>query len=265
MRSAFECSSASRLRAACAAGPAVCASSRRGPSASPPACWATLRRRIFAHAGISAVFRIRRDYPVSLRTHWRFFTPPTHRHRADLGPTWPVASRLLTPDVFVSYRKVRSFSISIRPGRNGWLWSSAGSSNQLVNEALAAPAAMHDQIFEFLQPVQMPLDLRVSPARVLAHVAAREAELVALDLLLFALRAAPFDRPAAASCRVCGGNSSRDRPSTSCDSSLASSTSSQVASMYSSCFWPSHPSRFCVGAGTGRAARSARISVRNFM
>lgn len=48
-------------------------------------------------------------------------SPPTWGRLApDISPS--------TPDIFVSYRKVRNFSISIRPGRNGWLWSPEGSS-----------------------------------------------------------------------------------------------------------------------------------------
>ena len=47
--------------------------------------------------------------------------------------------------------------------------------DQLVNEALATPAAMDQQILQLLQPVQMDLQLRIAPARRLAHVAAREA------------------------------------------------------------------------------------------
>jgi hypothetical protein len=43
---------------------------------------------------------------------------------------------------------------------------------EFINEALAAPAPMHDQAFEFFELMQMPLQLRVAPSGLLAHVAA---------------------------------------------------------------------------------------------
>ncbi len=45
---------------------------------------------------------------------------------------------------------------------------------QLVDEALAASAAMHDQVFELFQPLQVPLELRVAPARVMPRTSRRE-------------------------------------------------------------------------------------------
>src|SRR5208283_730269 len=53
---------------------------------------------------------------------------------------------------------------------------------QLIDERLARPAMAHDEVFELLQPSQVHPQLRIAPARVLAHRGPREAVIAALDL-----------------------------------------------------------------------------------
>ena len=60
---------------------------------------------------------------------------------------------------------------------------------KLVHEALAAPATMNDQIFEFFELVQMALQLGITPSGVLAHVTAAKEKIAALDLLPLAFGA----------------------------------------------------------------------------
>ncbi len=48
--------------------------------------------------------------------------------------------------------------------------------HQLVDQALAAAAGVHEQVLQLLEPVQMHLELRVAEPRVLAHRAACEAQ-----------------------------------------------------------------------------------------
>ena len=50
---------------------------------------------------------------------------------------------------------------------------------EFVDVALAALAAMHEQVFHLLKAGQVQLELRVAPARRLPHVAAAEAEVTA--------------------------------------------------------------------------------------
>ena len=58
----------------------------------------------------------------------------------------------------------------------------------------------------------MDLQLRIAPARVLAHLAAAKAVLRAADLLRRAAAPRPSPPPAPSSLRVCGGSSSSVRP-----------------------------------------------------
>jgi len=53
---------------------------------------------------------------------------------------------------------------------------------QLINEALATAAAMHDEILQLFELVQVAFELRVAPAGVMAHVAAAEAIIAAFHL-----------------------------------------------------------------------------------
>src|ERR1700683_2567538 len=52
---------------------------------------------------------------------------------------------------------------------------------ELVHEALAATAAMHEDILQLLELVHVHLHLEVGPSRVFAHVAAAEAIVGTLD------------------------------------------------------------------------------------
>ena len=51
---------------------------------------------------------------------------------------------------------------------------------------------VHQQIFQFFQPMQMPLELRVAPLREPAHILAAKAKVRALDLLPLAFRVHHF-------------------------------------------------------------------------
>jgi hypothetical protein len=55
---------------------------------------------------------------------------------------------------------------------------------ELVLERLAAPAAMHEQVFKLDQAREMDLQLCITPAGVLAQPTAAKAVLRAADLLL---------------------------------------------------------------------------------
>ena len=54
---------------------------------------------------------------------------------------------------------------------------------QLVDMALAALGAVHQQVFQFRQPGEVQLQLRVAPARRLAQLAAGEADFCPSDRL----------------------------------------------------------------------------------
>jgi hypothetical protein len=55
---------------------------------------------------------------------------------------------------------------------------------QLVFERLATATAMHEQVFQFGKARQVDLQLRIAPARVLAHPPAAKAVLRTADLLI---------------------------------------------------------------------------------
>src|SRR5271168_1683821 len=52
---------------------------------------------------------------------------------------------------------------------------------QLVHEALAAPAPMHENVFQLFELVHVHLHLEIRPARMFAHVAAAKAGVGAGD------------------------------------------------------------------------------------
>ena len=60
--------------------------------------------------------------------------------------------------------------------------------HELVLEGLAAPTAMHEEVFELGQAREMHLQLRVAPAGRLAHLAAAEAVVGASHVVLGAVR-----------------------------------------------------------------------------
>ena len=107
------------------------------------------------------------------RKHWR---PTLPRPPPDIPPTWgrPGADfSPFSPDFFSSYVNFGHID-QARP---------APASNrrrrleqQLVNETLAAAAAMRQQILQLFQTMQMHFQLRIAPARVRAHVAAARSE-----------------------------------------------------------------------------------------
>src|SRR5271156_43521 len=107
--------------------------------------------------------------------YWRCHTQTTPGHPPNLAQTWPgllpFKARLLAVVVIFKARQ-RGPGCVCR-----------ALEEQLVDEALAAPATMHDEIFEVFKPRQMPFQLRVAPPREGPHVAPREAVLRALDPL----------------------------------------------------------------------------------
>ena len=106
----------------------------------------------------------------------------------------------------------------------------AAIKDELVAEG-ASKRPMHHQVLELDQAREMHLELRLSPAGLLAELAAREAHVASLEVLGgSASRDDLVERAPGA-----GGSAARARramrPSTSCASRLATAMSSSVTSM----------------------------------
>ena len=162
---------ASALRAASRERAAACAFLYAGhhspltrwPCRSPPSC----HRLATTMAVWSAPVYVFSAYVASGSSGSRMDTGDGALCTApDTPPTWgrpAPTSGLSAPTSFRRSCMFRALRISIRPGSMGCPLS-ASREQQLVDEALAAPAAMHHQIFHVFQPVQMDLKLRVAPA-----------------------------------------------------------------------------------------------------
>ena len=95
---------------------------------------------------------------------------------------------------------------------------------QLINELAAQTSVPDGEAFEFDQPFQVDAHLRQAPPASVAQFPAAKGG-IAFALFLTSSRMQPSRR------RVCGGNSSRERPKTSGASWLAKAMSSSVTSM----------------------------------
>ena len=145
----------------------------------------------------------------------------------DIPPTWGRLDRRLLPfrgpTVVSVVAAGRSFSTSIRPGSTALPSAPLAVEQQLVDEALAAPAVMHQQIFQLFQPVQMALSAACRPSRCTARTSRRlKRKSRALHLQPFAFARCTMSSISSSRRRVCGGSSSSERPSTSCARRLAS-------------------------------------------
>ena len=112
-------------------------------------CGCTATTRFSSAVILSSVFqRIFVKRCSNPHGYWRFLTRTTPRHPPNLGQT--------SPGLLPLQPGLLSVVVYSRPGNVGLASSAAALEEQLIDEALAAPAAMHDQIFEVFQPRQMP-------------------------------------------------------------------------------------------------------------
>ncbi len=101
------------------------------------------------------------------------FSGQIHRFsEADLTPTWgrlegdrgPTSSRLPPPTRHSNPRPLPPELVHVdEPGQERLAFFRRGVVKQFVNERLAASAPMHQQVFQFLQPLEMDFELRVPP------------------------------------------------------------------------------------------------------
>ena len=172
---------------------------------------------------------------------------------------------LLTP-TFASYR-TRSVATSISPRRKAPPAFALALVEQLVDEALAAPAAVHQQVLELLEPVQMALELGVAPAAVGPHLPPAETVVRRAPSPAARRPRRTISSSSSRSLRVCGGSSSSDPPEDlgapggwppRCR--RATPRRSRAAGRR-----PPHPRHGAAAAGAGAAAPGRSIRPRYFM
>lgn len=115
------------------------------------------------------------------RRYWLRSTRATPAHPPNLGHTWHVQPGFLPTPVCIVLAAVKLSHLT-QPRQKELARIGGPLKEELVNEALAALAAMDDEVFEFFELVQMALHLGVAPAGVLAHVTAAKTEVGAFHL-----------------------------------------------------------------------------------
>ena len=93
---------------------------------------------------------------ISPRQYWRILHPHHPPTPPELGADLAPTSRLLPGLLFVVGAAGEFFHID-QAGQHGSAAVALALEHQFVDEALAAPAVMHQQIFEFFEAMQMRL------------------------------------------------------------------------------------------------------------
>jgi hypothetical protein len=104
----------------------------------------------------SDFFEIRRKSGWHPHICWRFLARTTPGHPPNLGQTWPGLLTLGPGLLFVVSTAGEFFDLD-QAGQHGLAAVALALEHQFIDEALAAPAVVDEEIFEFFEAMQMSL------------------------------------------------------------------------------------------------------------